>query len=307
MTLDDLKVFVAVCDAENLSAVARELGCTQPAVSQHVTRLERDLGCALLERRARGVAVTEAGRVLYEGAIEGLDAIAIAVRQIEQLSAGESGRLGITTGGTTVKHFMREVVVGFRDRYPEVSLHFHSANSSRRCLEALRVEKADVAFVTMSEKSRGIEQRAFLEVPWSLVVRRDDPDAGRREVAFDELGAGHFITLPERSASQLRLVEALAARGVRLNSTMTVDDWDTAILLVELGLGRAITPALHGRNFAREGRVVAIPIKGIPPASFGWAARRWRSLPKVALDFVEIFRSKMAEVDDVPGLRVVEG
>jgi ribosome-associated protein len=49
MTLDDLRIFQAVCETRNLSAVARSLGCTQPAVAQHVARLERELGVALVE------------------------------------------------------------------------------------------------------------------------------------------------------------------------------------------------------------------------------------------------------------------
>ena len=57
MTLEDLRVFVAVCRVGSLSEVARGLHCTQPAVSQHVTRLERELGVALLERRATGVVL----------------------------------------------------------------------------------------------------------------------------------------------------------------------------------------------------------------------------------------------------------
>lgn len=61
MTLEDLRVFVAVCRAGSLSAVARELACTQSAVSQHVKRLEREAGVSLLERRPRGVVPTYAG------------------------------------------------------------------------------------------------------------------------------------------------------------------------------------------------------------------------------------------------------
>ncbi|CAM5452536.1 hypothetical protein SPURM210S_06573 [Streptomyces purpurascens] len=58
MALEDLRVFVAVCRAGSLSAVARELDCTQSAVSQHVRRLAREAGVSLLERQPRGVVPT---------------------------------------------------------------------------------------------------------------------------------------------------------------------------------------------------------------------------------------------------------
>ncbi len=72
MTLDDLRVFVAVCRAGSLSAVARDLSCTQSAVSQHVKRLERETGVQLLERHPRGVAPTSAGQILRAAAADGI-------------------------------------------------------------------------------------------------------------------------------------------------------------------------------------------------------------------------------------------
>ena len=80
MTLDDLRVFTAVCEAESLSAVARALGRTQPAVSHHVSRLERELGIALLTRGPRGFALTPAGQLLYDASSAGLGALALARR-----------------------------------------------------------------------------------------------------------------------------------------------------------------------------------------------------------------------------------
>jgi hypothetical protein len=56
VTLDDLRLFVAACDAGSLSAAARRHGTSQPAVSQHVRRLERELDVALLERGPPGAA-----------------------------------------------------------------------------------------------------------------------------------------------------------------------------------------------------------------------------------------------------------
>lgn len=304
MTLDDLKVFVAVCESENLSAVARELGCTQPAVSQHVSRLEKELAIPLLERRARGVSVTDAGRLLYEGARDGLDSLSIALRQIEELREGESGTLTIATGGTTVKHFMQGVVVRFRELYPNVQLRFQSANSMRRCVEALRNERADLSFITMGESIRGIEQRPVISMPWVLVVRNDHRLSKRKRIRVRDLKDVPYITLPERSTSQLQLEEALAKEGIQLEAVASVDDWDTAILLVKLGLGAAIAPARHGHNFSRFRGVTPIPISGVTHVTFGWAARRWKSLSSIALDFVDIFHEEMGTIEDIPGLKL---
>jgi DNA-binding transcriptional LysR family regulator len=304
MTLDDLKVFIAVCNTRNLSAVARELGCTQPAVSQHVSRLEKELGVSLLERRPKGVAMTEAGRVLYEGAQEGLDAIAVTVRNIEQLREGESGSLGISTGGTTVKHFMRSTVVRFHHQYPRVSLYFQSANSHRRCIEALRQEKADLAFITMSSAMRGIDQYPLMEMPWVLVVPEKDSLSKRKSFEVSDLKGINYISLKESSTSQSLLKLSLVDSKINLKSSTQVDDWDTAILFVGMGMGYAIAPALHVYQLSRECGVVGIPLKGVPPVVFGWAARKWNSMSRVTKDFVTIFTDEMSQINDIPGFQV---
>ncbi|MFE4021590.1 LysR family transcriptional regulator, partial [Streptomyces sp. NPDC059101] len=99
MTLDDLRAFVAVCEAGSLSAVARDLGCTQSAVSQRVKRLEREAGIGLLERRPRGVAPTPAGRILHRAATDGLGGLDLALRRLADMRRGDGGTVRVTTGG----------------------------------------------------------------------------------------------------------------------------------------------------------------------------------------------------------------
>ena len=289
MTLDDLEIFIAACQAENLSAVARDLGCTQPAVSQHITRLESELGTPLLERRARGVAVTPAGRLFYEHVLEGLGTLKLGVRQVKQLRAGEAGTLGITTGSTTIRHFMTDVVSAFRERYPQVQLQFRSANSHRRCIDALRNEQADLAFVTMGAPIRGLEQRPVVEMPWVLVTQHCDTWSGRDKMTLEDLRNIPYIRLKESSTSQNQLESMLRDAGIQLETSTTVDDWDTAILFASMGLGCAVTPALHAEQLAGQYNIAILPIESLPPVVFGWASRRWKSLPGVARDFIDMF------------------
>lgn len=287
MTLDDLRVFVAVCEAENLSAVARDTDRSQSAVSQHVKRLEREVGLVLLERRPRGVAPTRAGRVLYQAAAEGLAGLGAALRRLDDLRRGEGGTVRISTGATTVRHFMAGGVAAFRDRHLEVTLEFRTESSSRRCLEAVHAHEADLAWVTIGEPMRGVEQRASVDLPWVLVVRINDPLVHKSAIRPGDLAEIRHIELPERSTSRLHLEAHLAQHGVRLASTTSVADWDTALLLAELGIGQAILPALPGWGHASGGVVRFIPIPALPPLSAGWAARQWSALSPLALEFAE--------------------
>ncbi|MFJ3235495.1 LysR family transcriptional regulator [Streptomyces sp. NPDC086787] len=287
MTLDDLRVFVAVCRAGSLSAVARDLGCTQSAVSQHVKRLERETGVALLERQPRGVAPTQAGRVLEGAAAEGISGLDLALRQLRDLVDGHSGSVRVATGATTVRHFMSEAVVTFRRRHPRVNLEFRTVSSGRGSFDALADGTLDLVWITLGPPVRGIEQRAVVELPWVLAVRSDDPLADRTSLTPGELTGVRPIRLPPNSTSAAQLEAACAESDVRLGYDTSVADWDTALLLAELGVGRAVVPALPGLTVPSGTRLRLIPLPGLRPLSVGWAVRRWEALSPPARAFAD--------------------
>ncbi|MER6223145.1 LysR family transcriptional regulator [Streptomyces sp. 900105755] len=295
MTLDDLRVFVAVCRAGSLSAVARELDCTQSAVSQHVKRLERETGVSLLERQSRGVVPTHAGRVLCDAAADGIAGLDSALRRLGDLVNGDTGSVRVATGGTTVRHFMSEAVVAFRQRHPKVTLEFQTETSGRRCFDALAAGNLDLAWVTLGSPVRGIEQRRVVELPWVLAVRADDPLARRARIEVADLAGIRLIRLPQNSTSGAHLDAAFAELGVRSSSDTGVADWDTALLLAELGLGHAVVPALPGRPVpGDDGPLRLIPVSDLPPLPVGWAVRRWDALSPSARVFADTVADSVA-------------
>ncbi|MET9610712.1 LysR family transcriptional regulator [Streptomyces sp. NPDC006512] len=287
MTLDDLRFFVAVCKAGSLSAVAREVSCTQSAVSQHVKRLERELGLSLVERHPRGIVPTQAGHLLRVAVEDGLGGIDRALRQIEDLVRGHGGSVRITTGATTVRHFMSDAIVDFRSRYPQVSLEFETENSSRGCFDALAAGGLDLAWITIGPSVRGIEQRPVIELPWVLAVNAEHPLAARPFIEPADLEGIRVVGLPENSTSRAHLDNWLRESGVQPVFDTSVTDWDTAILLAELGLGCAIVPALPGWRGPRHTGLRLVPIPALPELGAGWAVRRWDALSPLARTFAD--------------------
>ncbi|MQS15615.1 LysR family transcriptional regulator [Streptomyces kaniharaensis] len=287
MTLDDLRVFAAVCRAGSLSAVARELSCTQSAVSQHVKRLERELGVALVERHPRGVVPTKAGRVLQAAAVDSLGGIDHALRGIAELTRGEGGSVRITTGATSIRHFMSAAVVDFGRRFPQVSLEFQTEVSSRNCFEALAAGRVDLAWITLGSPVRGIEQRPVADLPWVLAVAAGDPLAGRTHVEPADLQHARLIGLPQNAISRSQLDSWLAKSGIRPAFDTSVADWDTAILLAELGLGQAVVPALPEWQGPGHPGLRLIPLPALPVLTVGWAVRRWDTLSPLARSFAD--------------------
>lgn len=305
MTFEDLRIFVSACEAGSLSALARQLGRTQSSVSQHIARLEAELGVSLLDRQARGVEPTEAGKILRDLAMEGLDAIEVGLQRIRALKDGEVGTLTITTGGTTVRHFLRNAVVRFRREHPAVNLRFIPASSTRRCFEILRLSQADLAFVTTGEPMRGINERAVARQHFFLLVSKDDPLAERKRMRLKDLKGIRYLGLSEGTTHRGAIEQAAAEHGVHLQPEIVFDDFDTANIFVELNLGQAIVPAIHAHNFESAGAVKGVLITDLPPVSVGWAFRQWNRLSGPAKDFVELFGLELKKLKNVPGVELV--
>lgn len=216
--------------------------------------------------------------------LAGLD---LALRRLRELVDGESGSVRVATGATTVRHFMSDAVVAFRQQHPDVSLEFRTESSSRACFDALADSSLDLAWITLGAPVRGIEQRPVMELPWVLAVGAEDPLARRPYVEAEDLSGLRLIRLPPNSTSAAHLDAACAELGVRFAFDTSVADWDTALLLAELGLGRAVVPALPGLAVPGGGDLRLVPLPALRPLSVGWAVRRWDALSPSARAFAD--------------------
>ena len=297
---------MAACEAGSLSALARQLGKTQSAISQHISRLEKEMGVPLLERSGRGIAPTEAGTVFRDLALEGLDSIEVGVKRVREIRDGEVGTLTITTGGTTVRHFLRNTIVGFRDRHPTVNLRFLPASSTRHCFDILRLEQADLAFVTTGETVRGIDEVTVVKQNLFLLTSTNDPLAKRKKLKLSDLQDIRYLGLSAGTTHRDAIQQAASEHGVMLTPEIVFDDFDTASIFVELGMGQAIVPAVQAHNFVESGGVAAVLISDLPPVNVGWAYRHVAYLAAPARDFMTQFEQDLEQMAHLPGVAVVK-
>ncbi|MGH3421222.1 MAG: LysR family transcriptional regulator substrate-binding protein, partial [Streptosporangiaceae bacterium] len=185
-----------------------------------------------------------------------------------------------------------DAIITFRRRHPDVTLEFQSAYSTRRCIELLREGRVDLAWITIGETQPGIQQRPVIDLPWVLMVHAEDPLAACDSISPADLAAIRYIAYPENSASRQRLEERLIRLGISAPAPVSVADWDTAILLAELGIGHAILPALPRLAVPSGGPVRAIPIPALDPLTVGWAVRQWNMISPLAAEFAELVTAR---------------
>lgn len=120
--LDAMRMFVRVVESGSFSAVARELGVGQPAVSKQIARLEANLGAQLLRRTSRSMSVTEAGQTFYEAAVRIVENLAAAESLIGHGQAAPSGLVRVTLAPVFARLYVVPYLPAFLGRYPDITV-----------------------------------------------------------------------------------------------------------------------------------------------------------------------------------------
>jgi DNA-binding transcriptional LysR family regulator len=243
-----LLIFREVGHAGSLSAAARSLGWTQPAVAQHVRRLERDTGVALLVRAGRGMAPTEAGRALLAHADAVAGRLAEADRDLAALADLRAGTVRLAAFPSASATLVPRALAWVRERHPGVDVRLVEAEppEARRLLADGDVDLA-VGFRHSSRPPAAADQDAasatfaLLDDGLLVVVPPHSPFlAGRPALA--RLAAEPWIAGCERC--RLHLVAVCAAAGFAPEIRHDTDDYVVTQRLVAAGLGVALLPGL---------------------------------------------------------------
>jgi DNA-binding transcriptional LysR family regulator len=191
------RTFVRVVEAQSFSAVARELRTTQPTISRQVAALERHLGCALLRRTTRRLALTEDGRVFHEQARRALEAVAEAEAAVGSRRARPGGRLRLACAEVLGRLHILPRLGRFLDAHPEMEVELLLSDATTD----LVAEGVDLAVrVGLLEESGlvarriGLTRRVVVAAP-DYLARRGTParpqELGRHDcVIYTRLGTG---------------------------------------------------------------------------------------------------------------------
>ena len=188
MDLNAMSYVLAVADAGNFSQAAQNCHVGQPALSQQISRLEKELGVTLLTRGPKGTVPTQAGREFVSRAREILRA-AQALQEEMSLYAGlRKGNLtlGIITSLQCID--FGDMLSAFCSSYPDISVNIVQ-EGTYRLVEQLLERRIDLAFVNLPEGGmpQGLEFVKLGEDRYSLAVSRLHPLAGAGEVSLGEL------------------------------------------------------------------------------------------------------------------------
>ncbi|MET7369603.1 LysR family transcriptional regulator [Streptomyces sp. NPDC005566] len=240
-----LRVLRAVATTGSFSAAARDLGCTQPAVSQQMKALESSTGTPLLIRTGREMRLTQAGEALVRhasGILAGLTAAEEEVAAIAGLRAGRVRLVSFPSGSSTL---VPGALAALRAAHPGTRVSLVEAEPPRS-VEMLRDGDCDIALAFRYGVTGGewddLVVRPLLADRLIGLVPEGHRLAGADSVGIGELADEPWIAGCPRCRRQL--VEVCEASGFTPRIDFATDDYPAVIGLVGAGLGVAVLPEL---------------------------------------------------------------
>lgn len=238
MELRELKYFLAVAKAENITKAAEALYVTQPNLSRQMKNLEAELGRQLFERGRRKITLTEAGKLLKKRAAEILELYGRTEQEIKSPDGTVAGDVRVGGGETRAFRLVAEAAARLNKRHPEVTLHIYSGDGEAI---AERLDKGLIDFGIFIEPTdlAGYEHiRLPVTDMWGIFVRRDHPLARKQSVTAADLAGEPLIR--SRHSLGNSLVSEWFGGDDGLNIVATYNLLYNASLLAERGLGCAV-------------------------------------------------------------------
>lgn len=239
-----LRVLREVALRGSIAAAAEALSYTPSAVSQQIAVLERETGVALLERRARGVVLTEAGETLVghvDPILTEIERAESALRRLADLRQGRLRMASFATAGATVLPW---AVHAFRSRHPDVELSV-SQGSPAESVARVREGSLDLALVVdADDDAEGLDVVHLFDDPLRLALHREHRLAGAETIRLEQLAQETWIDVPRLTSGGKVLVRACAAAGFVPRIEYESDDYTAIRELVGVGAGLALVPDL---------------------------------------------------------------
>ncbi|MDH1426814.1 LysR substrate-binding domain-containing protein [Comamonas aquatica] len=243
MRLRHIEVFNAVMQTGSVSAAARLINVTQPAVSRTLQHAELQLGFALFERARGRLTPTNEAMALFphvEKLYEQLD-------EVQRLAAGlrhgaVTDRLQVLTVFALSREVLPHAVAGFRKKYPQVQVTVQALHTPQ-VVSGLLLQEADVGFVISSAGQHALERESLAEVDMHCIVPKGLLPPSRIKpagMALQDLADLPVVALDARDPLGMRINQACREHGVGLSPVVTVQTYHAALSMAEYGLGIAI-------------------------------------------------------------------
>jgi DNA-binding transcriptional LysR family regulator len=261
MNFTHLYAFYEVARAGGISAGAERLRVSQPAVTREIRELEDRLGLALFDRLPRGVALTEAGRMLFDHA-EKIFALADAAQsQLKELAGIEAGHLHIGASATVGVYLVPDLLARFSAQHPRVTIDLTVTNTE--CVEAgLRELKFAVGFVEGPFDDSILHACPIGRDEIAVTAAADHPLCGTT-IDPSDLTDRAVIMREPGSGTRAIVEEAYGRHDLHVEPLMSVSDTEAIKRMLRASHSLAYLSVLSVMDELKRGLLRTIDVEGM--------------------------------------------
>lgn len=239
MTLEQLRVFVAVAERQHVTRAAQALNLAQSAASAAVGALEARHGTKLFHRVGRGIELTEAGCLFLAEARAVLARAEAAELALAELGGLERGTLAVQASQTIASYWLPRHLVAFRRAYPRIEIRLDVGNTAQAAA-AIHEGRAELGFVEGAVDDPVLSSVTVARDRMVVVVGPEHPWAGGDRVEAQELAASEWVLREPGSGTRSAFEAAWEGFGLApgtLNAVLELPSNEAVRAAVEAGMG----------------------------------------------------------------------
>ncbi|MEU4173109.1 LysR family transcriptional regulator [Streptomyces sp. NPDC026665] len=263
LNLERLRTLDALARHGSVSGAAEGLHVTTSAVSQQMSKLEREVGQQLLAKNGRGVRLTDAGRLLAEHAARILSQVELAQSDLEAQRGQVAGELRLSAFPTAARGLFPAAIAELRAEHPGLRVRSSELEPEAGVAAVVRGDLDLAVVLDWYNKPmplpEGLVKASILDDPADVAMPAGHRHAGRAEVDLGDFADDEWITWAEGEFCHEWLMFTLRSQGIEPRIGHRAGETHTQLGLVAAGLGVCVAPLL-GRHPMPEG-VVMVPVR----------------------------------------------
>ena len=293
--LDLYKVFCKVARYKSFSKAARDLYMTQPAVSQAIMQLERELDTRLFNRTPKGVSLTNEGNLLFEYVYSAINLINVGEEKILEFKNLTTGELRIGVGDTIARYFLLPYFELFHNQYPNIKFKIVNGTTIELC-SLLKSGEVDLVICNLPLEDSTLFIRSCIDIHDIFVCGKDYKHLASTPIRLEELVQLPLILLERNSNSRKYVEDYMLSKGLQISPEIELGSHDLLLELAKINLGIACVTKEFSQEYINKGLLYEIPlIEEIPKRSIGVCSLKSVPLSPSSTKFVEILERELKD------------
>lgn len=286
--LELYRVFCEVAKQKSLSKAASSLYMTQPAVSQSIAQLERELGLRLFTRTSKGVILTNEGKLLFEYANSAINLINKGEEKLEEWKNLTAGELKIGVGDTISRYFLLPYLEKFHKLYSNIKLKIMNKTTLELCA-LVKSGEIDIAICNLPIEEPALEIIKIMDIHDIFVCGNVYKEKLSSALSLKELSNLPLILLEPKSNSRRYVEKFFLSKGISIKPEIELGSHDLLLEFARINLGVSCVIREFSQEYLKKKELFEIKLnENIPERSIGICFLKSVSLSPTSERFVQI-------------------